>query len=125
MPLSEQLARANNAQYEEQKKAVYALVVQEGVFQPTVLHAEVEWCVAQVSVTTDTLTQRARYYGGLGLEDYYFRHFSPATIARHLHTFIAAKKLATVSGAGEEVRINYESKVRMSGGGWQSVLSFL
>src|SRR4051812_30037947 len=99
---SEKVAQEHMAQYEEQKKAVYALVVQEGVFQPTVVHAELEWCGQSQRFTLKNPSRR--YYGGLGLEDYYFRHFSPATIARHLHTFIAAKKLATVSGADEEVR---------------------
>jgi len=79
------------SRFDEQKKEVYQLIVQEGVFNAALIYEEVEY-----------------YYGALGLSEYYFSHFPPHVIAKHIHTFLAAKKYAVVSGSPEDIRINAE-----------------
>jgi len=44
------------------------------------------------------------YYNGLGLNEYYFQHNSPHLIAKHILSYIAAKKYAQTTGTSEKIR---------------------
>lgn len=45
------------------------------------------------------------YYNQLGLNWAYFRTFTPKQISRHVHAFIAAKKIAQIGGFGENINL--------------------
>ena len=70
---------------------VYSHILEEGVFNGSLIYQELDW-----------------YYHHLGLQQYYFERFSPQTIAKHLHSFIAAKKLAQATGQPEDVRVTMQ-----------------
>jgi hypothetical protein len=59
----------------EQKDLVYQLIAVHGVFNSALIKEEVEY-----------------FYTDLGISSFYFEHFSPQMIAKHIHTFIAGKK---------------------------------
>ena len=71
---------------------VYQRIVSEEVFNPNLVYHEVDW------------------FYHMGLHRYYFERFSPQVIADHIHSFIAAKKLAATTGRSEEIMLNIESK---------------
>lgn len=77
----------------EQMSAVYNAILDEGVFNSSVIYQELDW-----------------WYHGLGLQQYYFDRFAASTIAKHLHSFIAAKKLAQTTGQPEDVKLTMEQK---------------
>jgi len=77
--------------FQEQMSLVFAMIVSEGIFNVAVIKEEVDW-----------------YYNHLGLDRYYFERFSPAHIAKHIHSFIAAKKLAQTTGTAENIELTYE-----------------
>merc|ERR1719210_2231387 len=56
---------------------VFELVVKEGVFSYTTVHAEVQ-----------------HFFLNLGLHPIYFEHFTALQIAKHIQCLIAAKKVA-------------------------------
>src|SRR5690606_31761208 len=64
-------------QFVAKMDAVYEIVSNQGVFDNVVLFYET-W----------------RYFYEVGLPDSYFNHFSPNQIAKHLHSLVAAKKVA-------------------------------
>jgi glutamate dehydrogenase len=66
---------------------VYRLLLQEGMFSEAVILSELDW-----------------YYNGLGLNEYYFQHHSPHLIAKHILSYIAAKKYAQTTGTSEKIR---------------------
>ena len=39
------------------------------------------------------------YFNELGLDDWYFEHYPPSQIARHLHCYSASKKVGQTTGA--------------------------
>jgi len=59
---------------------VFQLIAkQEGLFSFSLIAKEVDY-----------------FYNQLGLDDYYFSRFSPSQIAKHIHSLIAAKKVAEI-----------------------------
>lgn len=79
--------------HSEQMNTVYSLIVEEGVFNANLIYEEVDW-----------------YFNNLKLQEYYFQRFSPQTIAKHLHSYIAAKKLAQTTGRPEDLWLTMEQK---------------
>jgi len=47
--------------------------------------------------------EMAWFYDGLGLNDFYFQHYTPEQISRHVRAFIAAKLHAQTTGRSQEV----------------------
>lgn len=72
-----------------QQPDVFRLVVSEGVFNANLVYAEVDW------------------YYRLGLPVSYFQRFSAEDIAKHVHAFVAGKKLAATAGDNEDVWIEH------------------
>jgi len=62
---------------EDVMNTVFELVVKEGVFSYTTVHAEVQ-----------------HFFKGLNFHPVYFEHFTPLQIAKHVHCLIAAKRVA-------------------------------
>mmetsp|Transcript_18850 Transcript_18850/g.37003 ORF Transcript_18850/g.37003 Transcript_18850/m.37003 type:complete len:1169 (-) Transcript_18850:196-3702(-) len=60
---------------------VFELVLKEGVFSYTTVHAEVNY-----------------FFTTLSLHPVYFSHFTPLQIARHVHCLTAAKRVAHATG---------------------------
>jgi hypothetical protein len=75
-----------------QMNDVFRLVVAEEVFNANLVYAEVDW------------------FYHLGLQKYYFQRFSPKDIAKHIHSFIAGKKLAATTGNAEDIWIEHHQK---------------
>ena len=50
------------------------------------------------------------FYNGLGIPSAYFKTFTPTQIAKHIHAFIAAKKIAEIGGLGENIDFNMQRK---------------
>ena len=69
-----------------QMDSVFKLIVKEGVFSFAVISQEVEY-----------------YYDTLGLDPIYFELNTPAQIAKHIHSFMAAKKVATIGRKPEDI----------------------
>lgn len=81
------------AAHSEQMNTVFSMIVEEGVFNSNLIFEEVDW-----------------YFNNLQLQQYYFERFSPQTIAKHLHSYIAAKKLAQTTGRPEDIWLTMEQK---------------
>merc|ERR1711957_938793 len=62
---------------EEMLSTVFELVVKDGIFNYSTVHAEVTY-----------------YFKCLGLHNMYFDYFTPLQIAKHIHCLIAAKRVA-------------------------------
>lgn len=60
---------------------VLSLVMKEGVFLFTLAYTEVQY-----------------YFTSLGLDDWYFQHYTPAQVSKHILAYIASKKVAQTSG---------------------------
>jgi len=69
--------RARAQPIEEMMSTVFELIVKEGVFSYTTVHAEVQY-----------------FFEVLQLHPIYFEHFTPLQIAKHVHCLIAAKRVA-------------------------------
>lgn len=80
-----------------QMASVYRKIIEEGVFNAQVVYQEVDW-----------------YYKA-GLQQYYWEVFTPAEIATHIHSFIAAKKLAQTTGKPEEIWFEVETPDKSNG----------
>ena len=66
----------------EQMDQVFQLIVkEEGLFSFSLIANEVDY-----------------FYNHLGLNYAYFKLFTPSQIAKHIHTLIAAKKVADIGG---------------------------
>lgn len=78
--------------FADQLNTVYELIVQEKAFSEELVRSEVEW-----------------FYHGLGLNEFYFDHFSPNEIAKHIISFIAAKIHAKNTGTEEVIRFRSEN----------------
>ena len=74
---------------------VYRLLLNEKVFNSAVVKEEVEW-----------------FYNQLGLDPYYFNHFPLDKVAHHLHSLIAAKKLAQTTGTKEKIELSNEEPTK-------------
>jgi len=77
---------------------IWKHIVEEGVFNPNLLYHEVDW------------------FCGLGLQRYYFRRFTPKILSRHVHSYIAARKLATANGDPEQIWFHIENNPDFLGG---------
>lgn len=75
-----------------QMAQVYKKIVAEEVFNANLCYHEIDW------------------FYHLGLHYYYFQRFSPSVIADHVHSFIAAKKLAATTGKPDNIMLQIESK---------------
>jgi len=75
-----------------QMQEVFDLIVGEEVFNANLVYNELDW------------------FYSLGLQKYYFERFATKDIANHIHSYIAAKKLALTTGRPEEVMLNIETK---------------
>lgn len=80
-----------------QMAAVFQAIVAEGVFSAPIIFQEVDW------------------FFRMGLPANYWETFQPAEIARHVHSFIAAKKLALTTGDPENIWFTLESPDHSSG----------
>lgn len=65
---------------------VFQLIVKEGIFNFSLIANEVDY-----------------YYNKLGLDPFYFSFFTPAQIAKHIHSLIAAKKVAEIGRQKESI----------------------
>lgn len=77
---------------------IWRHIVEEGVFNPNLIYHEVDW------------------FCGLGLQRYYFRRFSSKILSHHVHSYIAAKKLATANGDPEQIWFHIENNPDFLGG---------
>lgn len=77
--------------------AVFQIIVAEGVFSAPSVFQEVDW------------------FWRMGLPAHYWESFQPAEVARHVHSFIAAKKLALTTGEPENIWFTLESPDKTSG----------
>jgi glutamate dehydrogenase len=80
-----------------QMSSVYRKILDEGVFNAQVVYQEVD------------------FYYKMGLQQYYWEVFTPSEIATHIHSYIAAKKLAQTTGKREELVFEVESPDGSSG----------
>eukprot|EP00668_Euglena_longa_P048489 GGOE01065557.1.p1 GENE.GGOE01065557.1~~GGOE01065557.1.p1 ORF type:complete len:1121 (+),score=347.12 GGOE01065557.1:70-3363(+) len=60
---------------------VLSLVLKQGVWVFGLAYSEMEY-----------------YFNELGLDDWYFKHYTPAQIAKHIHCYIASKKVGQTTG---------------------------
>jgi len=68
---------------------VFQLIVkEEGLFSFSLIANEVDY-----------------FYNHLGLNYSYFELFTPSQIAKHIHSLIAAKKVADIGGLGENIKL--------------------
>ena len=68
---------------------VFQLIVkEEGLFSFSLIAKEVEY-----------------FFNHLGLHSAYFEAFTPGQIAKHIHSLIAAKKVAEIGNLGENIKL--------------------
>ncbi|RLN49249.1 hypothetical protein BBJ28_00014881 [Nothophytophthora sp. Chile5] len=72
---------------------VKALIKATKMFNDDMITREVEW-----------------FYGPLGVHDFYFTGHTPATIAQHMQSLIAAKLMSKASGHPMDVKLEQESE---------------
>jgi hypothetical protein len=73
---------------------VFQLIVkEEGLFSFSLIANEVDY-----------------FYHQLGLNDAYFTTFTPSQIAKHIHSLIAAKKVAEIGALGENIHLSMLKK---------------
>lgn len=77
--------------FADQVNTVYELIVQERLFNESIVKKEVQW-----------------FYHGLGLNEFYFSHFPPQEIAKHVISFIAGKIQSQSSGTAENINFRSE-----------------
>jgi glutamate dehydrogenase len=73
---------------DKQVQKVFDLVVNEGVFSFSLVLGEID-----------------DFYNRMGLDPIYFDLFTPTQIAKHIHSFIAAKKVGVISQTPENLRV--------------------
>ena len=78
---------------DKQVQKVFDLVVNEGVFSFSLILGEID-----------------NFYNRLGLDPIYFDLFTPTQIAKHIHSFIAAKKVGVISQTPEKLRVEMVSE---------------
>jgi glutamate dehydrogenase len=71
---------------------VFDLISNEGVFSFSLIMTEID-----------------NYYNRLGLDPIYFELFTPTQISKHIHSFIAAKKVALISQTPQKLRVDMQS----------------
>jgi len=79
-----------------QMETVLNLIIKQGVFSFSMVSNEVDY-----------------YFHKLGLDPYYFEKFNPAQISKHVHSFIAAKKVAEIGGNPEKISLQLRDKNSM------------
>ena len=72
---------------------VFELVVKEGVFSYTTVHAEVK-----------------HFFQALRFHEVYFKHFTPMQIAKHVHCLIAAKHVARATDDIGGLEFDFKSR---------------
>lgn len=80
-----------------QLAAVFQIIVAEGVFSAPVIFQEIDW------------------FYRMGLPAHYWESFQADEIARHVHSYIAAKKLALTTGDSENIWFSMESPDKSKG----------
>jgi len=78
---------------DKQVQKVFDLVVNEGVFSFSLILGEID-----------------NFYNRLGLDPIYFELFTPTQIAKHIHSFIAAKKVGVISRTPEKLHVDIVSE---------------
>mmetsp|Transcript_22421 Transcript_22421/g.40433 ORF Transcript_22421/g.40433 Transcript_22421/m.40433 type:complete len:1145 (-) Transcript_22421:63-3497(-) len=78
---------------EELLGTVFELVVKEGVFSYNTVHSEVR-----------------HFFMGLGFHEFYFQHFTPLQIAKHVHCLIAAKHVARATNDVGGLEFDFKSE---------------
>ena len=58
-----------------------------------------------VGVRHGSLGEIDDFYNRMGLDPIYFDLFTPTQIAKHIHSFIAAKKVGVISQTPENLRV--------------------
>jgi glutamate dehydrogenase len=93
--LSESISTTTSTRstYTDQMNSVYRLIMQEGQFAEAVVAREIEW-----------------FYSRLCFNDFYFQHYPPDVIARHVLAFIAAKVHAQATGQEADVEFTSAEK---------------
>jgi len=84
--LPSQGVRGRTPEIEAQMDSVFKLIVKEGVFSFAIISHEVDY-----------------FYNTLGLDAVYFDLHTPAQIAKHIHSFIAAKKVALIGRKSQDI----------------------
>jgi len=87
---------AKHQPVEETMNTVFELIVKEGVFSYTTVHAEVQ-----------------HFFKGLNLHPIYFEQFTSLQIAKHVHCLIAAKRVARATD--DTNRMDFALKTDLSG----------
>jgi len=77
---------------QSQLSEVQKLIGKESVFSETLVYQELDW-----------------YYNRLGLQQSYFTHYSPQQVAKHVHAFIASKKVAQITNHIESLQFDFET----------------
>lgn len=79
---------------QKQMDEVIDILENKGVFDPTLAYYEVD-----------------RFFNYMGISDVYFKHFTNEEIAEHIHSLMAAKKVAeTSSGNPDDIRFYRETE---------------
>lgn len=74
-----------------QAAEVYELIIGEGVFNANMAYDEVSW------------------FYSMGIQNYYFKRFSSKVLARHIHSFIAAKVCAIAASKPGNIWVHIEN----------------
>ncbi|KAF0685098.1 Aste57867_22972 [Aphanomyces stellatus] len=83
----------HNHDIKAQIAEVGKILSQDSIFSEATLKKEIEW-----------------FYGPLGLHEFYFLGHSPATIASHIQSLMAAKILTKTSGISQEFKLEQENE---------------
>jgi len=83
---------------EGQMEEVFKLIVDEGVFSPSLVYNEVDW------------------FYNMGLQIIYFKRFPARILANHIHSYIAAKKFAATTGNPENIWLHIENNPKLLSG---------
>eukprot|EP00656_Telonema_subtile_P041810 TRINITY_DN4710_c0_g1_i6.p1 TRINITY_DN4710_c0_g1~~TRINITY_DN4710_c0_g1_i6.p1 ORF type:complete len:1094 (-),score=379.49 TRINITY_DN4710_c0_g1_i6:345-3626(-) len=90
------LGDAMGTERADQMALVLNLIVKQGVFSFSMVSHEVEY-----------------FFNKLGLDAYYFELFNPAQMSQHVHSFIAAKKVAEIGGDPEKILLQLRDRNTM------------
>ena len=103
--LPNQGVSAPTSALQEQMDNVFRLIVQQGVFSYGVISDEVDY-----------------FYNQMGLDAEYFKLFNAAQIAKHVHSLIAAKKVAAIGRDPENLCVKRRSTPCWSTPCWRPAL---
>lgn len=89
---SMEMGIVRNIDLNKQMEEVISIIKTTELFTEAMIEKEVEW-----------------FYGPLGLHDFYFSGQSPAVIAAHIQSLIAAKLMSKASGKAMDVKLEQET----------------